>query len=197
VDLVEGAFGFVVFATNAYLAYRLNRLTERQNEILDRQTPAVTVAEGGAPMAAASPLSKASRYWPLAAMLGLTILTWSAIGFDYYDRHYRGPTTAAAFYKSSGYVGKQPPKKVWRKEVVPLDGYNYENCEFYDVTFEYEGMSPIFFSYNKTYGFDLKSINPSIGAWTVFLKDVGALNTDFHLILPPGSKTDIPYEPAR
>ncbi|MGD0290027.1 MAG: hypothetical protein ABSC63_10290 [Candidatus Binataceae bacterium] len=125
------------------------------------------------------------------------ILTWVFLGYDIYNRHYSAPITQVSAFNNPDYVGKTPSKQIWRKEIVPLDGYYYVNCEFYDVTFEYEGTTPIRFDNNHIYGFDLKTNNPAISNWNVFLKAAGGINPNVHLVLPPGTRTDVPFEPAR
>jgi hypothetical protein len=130
----------------------------------------------------------------MAAIGLLMVLTWAAIGVNIYDRHKYG---AGVTQFVDGYIGKAPPKHQWHNEEVPLDGFDYEDCVMKNVTFVYDGKTPIQFSGNKVNGFGLKSGNPAILIWNVFLKAADAFNNNVTLILPLGTKTDLPYEPAR
>jgi hypothetical protein len=136
-------------------------------------------------------MSVSGRTPKLTIMTVLLVLTWAAVGFDYYDRHHSEATQFVA-----GYVGKEPPKHEWRNEEVPLDGFKYDDCVMENVTFVYDGLTPIQITHNTVRGFDFKSSNPAIAMWMIFLKGVGALDNNLKLILPPGTQTDIPYEPA-
>ena len=68
----------------------------------------------------------------------LLALTWAAVGFDYYDRHYGG-----AWYRKPL---TQVRDRTFKGRTIQLDGYDYINCTFEDVTFEYEGTAPTRFT---------------------------------------------------
>lgn len=95
------------------------------------------------------------------------------------------------------YVGKEPSKRTWRKEIVPLDGYKYVDCDFQDVTLQYEGKTPIQLSHCKFGTFDIKTSNPAIAQMLVFLKAAGLIRPECPFILPPGTNVDFPYEISR
>jgi hypothetical protein len=54
-------------------------------------------------------MSLLKRYWPIVAMLLLTILTWSAVVYDIYDRHHPrlklSPVSGAALLTGWGITG--------------------------------------------------------------------------------------------
>jgi archaellum component FlaF (FlaF/FlaG flagellin family) len=61
-------------------------------------------------------------------------------------------------YKPISVVGK-----TFRNEKVLLDGYAYSSCEFYNVTFVYNGTTTLQFSNNKVFGgLILASDNPAV-----------------------------------
>jgi hypothetical protein len=80
--------------------------------------------------------------------------------------------------------------KTYRNEEVILDGYAYSNCEFYNVTFVYNGTTPIHFSNNKVFGPKIfKSDNDSVlGAWTM-VAGFGALKSEVQLLDVPAETT--------
>jgi hypothetical protein len=123
---------------------------------------------------------------PLFAMTVIASLTWAAVGLNYYSQHSQD--------WPKGYVAKQPPKRVWKREVVPLDGYRYEDCQFEDVTFQYEGKTPIQFIRCTVNGFSIKSGNPSIMGMLTFLKAANLIDPKVRFILPPGTGVDFPHE---
>src|SRR5580693_2349594 len=75
--------------------------------------------------------------WPQLVMLVLTVLTWSAVGYDVYDRHRQAI--------NPDWIGYQY-KDIWNEtfigETVLVDGKSFHNCKFNDVTFDYEGSAP-------------------------------------------------------
>src|SRR6266550_3454220 len=70
----------------------------------------------------------------------LLLLTWLAIGYDYYDRH------TAVRYPDIAYWEMYPKKEVVRKtfqhERVIIDGQSFLSCAFDNVTLVYNGTAP-------------------------------------------------------
>jgi hypothetical protein len=77
----------------------------------------------------------------------VVIVTWAAVFYDIYDRHFGASAVVAGHYvrpadwKDRGeleaHVGES-----FRHRNVPLDGRNYSACIFEDVTFQYRGTGP-------------------------------------------------------
>jgi hypothetical protein len=78
------------------------------------------------------------------------VFTWAFLGYDIYDRHYRSqPTTTAAngvtFVNQAAwdhYALNQVWSKTFANQIVLLDGHEYINCTFNNVTLEYDGTAP-------------------------------------------------------
>jgi hypothetical protein len=144
---------------------------------------------------------------PNGIAVAVLFLAIVLLGYDIYDRHYHqpasGPQTrcgASYTYNSDpGYVGKALSKHVWRNEEVVLDGYDYENCEFYDVRFHYNGTTPLKFSHNTISGESIviSTNNPALIGLVVFLKAAHLLIPQLGLALPPGANTTVPHETIR
>ena len=75
-------------------------------------------------------------------MAVLMIFTWAAVGFDYYDRHKATVGMQISAYDWDHYALKQVWSQSFSNQTVMLDGYEYTNCSFDNVTFEYEGRAP-------------------------------------------------------
>jgi hypothetical protein len=110
------------------------------------------------------PMPNARPHFTMGILL---VLTWAAVGFDYYDRH-RAPTLDAIaqdpfattevnlqsiygtarepLYYSFNELGfpihklKEIKNKTFNGGTVPLDGYVYIGCSFTNVTFLYNGL---------------------------------------------------------
>jgi hypothetical protein len=104
------------------------------------------------------------------------------------------------YFAMANYAGKEPPKKEWRSEEVPLDGFRYEDCLMENVTFVYEGKTPIQFNHNRIReygtGYSFKSSDPAVIDSLIFLASLNGL-PGIVLHLPPGTKTTVPYKPIR
>jgi hypothetical protein len=78
--------------------------------------------------------------------------------------------------------------KTFRNEKVLLDGYSYSHCEFYNVTFIYNGTTPIQFSNNKVLGTqNYMSDNPAVSGTVGWLQGFSLLRPGINMELPPGS----------
>lgn len=173
--VMQGWIMAILAAASVYLLWRQNRILAR------KASPTLE-----------QPYMR--RYWPLILMTAMMLLTWTAIGYDLYNRH-RNPLVGSNF--SAIYAGKEPSKHVWKNEKVLLDGFHYQNCVFYNVTFEYNGTTPIQMNDSKIHGFTLASKNEAITDWMIFLKGMGALQPNVNLDLQPGMNVDVPHETIR
>jgi hypothetical protein len=73
--------GIVVGFATIYFLWQQNKIFQRQNEIF--------AAQAGNPLHVEnSRKARLGRYWPMLAMASLALLTWSAVGYDVYDRHH-------------------------------------------------------------------------------------------------------------
>jgi hypothetical protein len=80
---VSDLTAIIVGLVSLYLQRQQNQIFRRQNDIFSAQAGA-----GTSTMESNKP-STLERYWPMLAMTALTILTWGALGYDYYERHTR------------------------------------------------------------------------------------------------------------
>jgi hypothetical protein len=194
VSLSISVLALILTALGYYENRRSNNIQLRQALALE-ESNRIARGEGGEAVAATpipnAPTSFTPSRWPALTLLILLLMNLGVTSFDYYDLHHKEPTPFV-----DSYVGKEPPKHEWRNEEVPLDGFKYDDCVMENVTFVYDGLTPIQFTHDTVRGFDFKSSNPAISMWMIFLKGVGALDNNLKLILPPGTRTDIPYEPA-
>jgi hypothetical protein len=71
--------GVLAFLVYAYLLHRQNKIMEEQNRIM--------LEQGGAARRIANERTWWDKHWPMFVMAGLTLVTWSAVGFYFYDRH--------------------------------------------------------------------------------------------------------------
>lgn len=86
--------------------------------------------------------------------------------------------TGIFFAQKQGWIGAQKAKKNWGDSYrpqriegktfantrVPLDGHAYYHCTFNNVTFVYDGTTPVIFQHNTIGGCLIASDNPSIQA---------------------------------
>src|SRR5882757_10720566 len=69
------------------------------------------------------------------------LLTWGAIAFDLYGRPGGPESPEDIAARWSNYPLRQVRNKHFEGETVKLDGVEYINCVFKNVTFEYEGTA--------------------------------------------------------
>ena len=127
------------------------------------------------------------HYWPtlVNAVLAIVIVVsvrFRGVGWDY----------------DASAEMKRPAKEVFINETVPLDGYDYENCDMTNVTLWYDGRTPISFNHNTIRGIlHLRSDSPAIGNMLIILKAADLLADNVQLNLPPNVRTDVPHETLR
>jgi len=114
------------------------------------------------------PLSMNTHNRPSIVVAVLMLLTWAAVGFDYYDRHHAPTldtvvneppfattginiqnifgTSREPLYYSFNELGfpahklKEIKNKTFIGVTLPLDGYVYIGCSFTNVNFQYNGL---------------------------------------------------------
>jgi len=118
-----------------------------------------------------------------AGVLGVGIITWLLIGLGLnLYRH----------YFSAGSVKKTKQKldvpqtvvsgKHFRNEVVKLDGYVYSDCEFTNVTFQYDGEAPFNFSHNRIFGAPkFQSGNQTVELALLWMRGFGMLRENIEV----------------
>jgi hypothetical protein len=79
-DWVVLVFGIINGLGGLYFPWRQNKIFERQNEIFATQA-------GLSQMPREPHGVSIRRFWPMFAMTALTLVTWSGVGYDLYDRH--------------------------------------------------------------------------------------------------------------
>lgn len=162
--------GLFFGAVSVYLLWEQNQIFRRQNEIFAGQAEGQNVPSDLRPRSF-------RRYWPLIAMAVLAFLTWSAIGYDYYDRR-----TSASFLMKPAEWDNYPSKEIkgqhFSHETVVLDGNNFTDCYFDQVTMSYEGLLP--FKFTGTSHFNqpivLRTTNARIYNYLILLGQLGILN---------------------
>jgi hypothetical protein len=124
-------------------------------------------------------------------ILVLTVGTLTFFGTKYYFIHHVEVSSASSIdpknYKPIAVIGKD-----FINENVPLDGYAYSNNTFTNVTFTYNGITPVQFTNNSVKGFVLKSDNQGINNTLETLYAFGMINKNVEVTIPPGTKIDPP-----
>src|ERR1700686_1504635 len=114
-QILEWVGGFLYAITTLYLLHRNNRIMQDQNQIMREQ--------GGAARRIANERTWWKIYWPMLVMAALTVVTWSGIGYDIYDRH---------TYADGIHFKKQQGQIVYGKhflnQEVELDNRFFEEC---------------------------------------------------------------------
>jgi len=93
----------------------------------------------------------------------------AAIWIDYWIR----AKTTVTIEKTTK-IKKFVRNKLFRNQTVPLDGYSYEQCEFRNVTFLYNGGKADLL-HNKLYGCTVSSSVPEINDFVFLLHQIGML----------------------
>jgi hypothetical protein len=90
-------------------------------------------------------------------------------------------------YKAISIIGK-----TFRNEKVLLDGNAYSGCEFYNVTFVYNGTTPIQFANNKINGqIIIASDNLAVLGTLALTVGFNILKDEIKILdLPPGAKLE-------
>lgn len=82
--------------------------------------------------------------------------------------------------------------KNFRNEVVPLDGYDYVDCTFQNVTFLYDGITPVKLTHSTWSNISVKSNNNAANGTAALLYGLGLIKTNVGFHYPPGSKIEPP-----
>jgi hypothetical protein len=133
---------------SAYYGHQQVKLARLQVQSL-KQSKAKPPASGG--------ILVGVKKWPMIVTLVGALSAWIPY---YMERHYDrfDPTAPLKVISDHRYYD----------EVVPLDGFDYENCDFENVSFKYNGTTKIIFNHNHVGGSvnfrsDVKSISSAIG----------------------------------
>jgi hypothetical protein len=113
------------------LMWQQNRILQRQNEIFARQ-------EGVDAEVESQPQAKYLKYWPMLAMGILMLLTWTAVGYNYYDRHHVDNSVWTDVDKLDRIASR-----TFTNETVILDGKYFLQPTFDRVTFIYNGTAGV------------------------------------------------------
>jgi hypothetical protein len=71
---------------------------------------------------------------------------------------------------------------------VKLDGYSYTNCNFYNITFVYNGTTPIQITGMNLYGTHrFRSDNRAVDGAIIEMYAFGKIIPGFEVNLPPGN----------
>jgi hypothetical protein len=109
-------------------------------------------------------------------LVGLLLVAAAAMGGWYYREQLVEPTVSSRpVFDLKTYRPTQVYGEVFRNTEVPLDGVSYSHCEFYNVTFRYDGVTPIVFTDNKVYGWGFKSRDDGLSNGIAFLRDMNVL----------------------
>ena len=170
----------VVGIVTIYLLWQQNRIFRNQNDIFAAQ------AGNSAMPIRDSRLPRLQRYWPMLAMGTLALLTWGAVGYDYYDRHNGREIVVPAPQAWNDLLNKRQlvANRSFSYEDVHLDGHTYYNCTFTHVTFWYDGTSPGEIQQSKVDTdsmMHLSTNNPSIAGVITLLKAFGFVNGEIRV----------------
>ena len=115
------------------LQHRGNKHFEEQNRIM--------IEQGGG-LDRANPPARTYKppRWPLLAMVLMVLLCWGAAIYDYLERHSEAEKSLNASWQ--GYPLKRVEHQHFKNETVTLDGNEYIDVTFDNVTFMYNGKAP-------------------------------------------------------
>ncbi|MGB7926584.1 MAG: hypothetical protein WCF61_00430 [Terriglobales bacterium] len=135
-DFLYAIGGIIAFCVNAYLIYRGNTIFDHTNRLMERQNEILAHQEGIAVENPTPKIMNLKRYWPMGAMLLLTILTWTAVGYDIYDRHYQDMRKWTDLDTLEDITAR-----TFKNETVVVDGKHFYGPTFDNVTFIYNGTA--------------------------------------------------------
>lgn len=83
-------------------------------------------------------------------------------------------------------------------EVVVLDGFEYSDCDFTNVTFKYNGTTSIKFHDSQIHGpFRIRTENPTVTGTAVLFIGLGMISPDIPLVSGPEDKPVRGIEPPK
>jgi hypothetical protein len=89
-------------------------------------------------------------------------------------------------YKPTSIVGRK-----FKNEQVILDGHSYSGCDFENVTFVYNGTTPVQFSNNNVHGdMQLKTESYPVSGAILMMRGFKLLKENVPINVPPGNKVD-------
>jgi len=121
-------FNYLVAILGLYLCWRGNKHFERQNQIMER--------EGRQVLPSSRTRSWTKRYWPLIAMAILFVANCSVTAWDTYDRRIKNNASDVSQLPS-----ERIEDRAFENENVLLDGHDFIQCSFENVTFVENGTA--------------------------------------------------------
>jgi hypothetical protein len=115
---------------------------------------------------------------PYEVMGLLLVLTWAGVGFDYVDRHFGSQASRLSFDAWDHYAFKQIRGETFKDMTLQIDGREYIDCYFENVSFFYQGNAPVRFTnchYPKGTTFSFVSKNNAINQELINLSAFGAI----------------------
>jgi hypothetical protein len=180
--ITNGLIGLLMLG----LMWQQNRILRMQNEILAH--------EAGIVSNPARPTYR--KYWPMLVMGVLMLLTWGAVAADHYDRLYH-PKVVERIVAARPYKFEFKPDaalevvshRVFADDTVLLDGHDYEDCTFTNVSFKYNGTTRIGFNGNQVNGhFLISTDNEAILGSFIILKGLGVNPATIPIVAGPEMK---------
>jgi hypothetical protein len=134
-----------------------------------------------------------SAWWAFSPLALIFISTIILVGreFGYFGAHSNGTRQSVKW--PDPYTPIQVVGKTFRNEKVMLDAHSYSNCEFYNVTFVYDGTTTIQFANNKVYGGVIfSSNNQAVLGALMMTVGFNVLKEDVQIFdLPPGNVVEL------
>lgn len=122
-------------------------------------------------------------------VLGILLLTTTwIVGYKVWTKNASQTVKEAKFikwpdpYKPISVIGK-----TFQNERVPLDGYSYSRCTFYNVSFVYNGTTTLQFTNCTVKGFTVRSDNPAVEGAMLLMAGFYGIKGDVRFVLPPGN----------
>ena len=125
------------------------------------------------------PLIRGKQVFLSSAILSATAVVAIAV----LSFHFIHPTTEFP-YKSKPEASKYITHQTFINETVPLDDIGYSDCTFENVTFSYDGTTPIHFTHNVIRGSIMISTNNhAVFGMGALLKGLGMENASVKLLM--------------
>jgi hypothetical protein len=133
-------------------------------------------------------LTLPSWYYALVLALGAAVILLQLIVIK--TRLRQEPTNqerwAAIGREWKVYQPVEVRHSTFRNQEVVLDGKRFSDCKFYNVTFKYNGTTPVHFVHNEIVGsVRICSDNPSVDMAASFFYSFGVMRPDVNYSGPP------------
>jgi hypothetical protein len=128
------------------------------------------------------------RFWGFFPAVSILLATVILIANQFGVVSLRRSDNRDAFIKwPTPYAPEFVINRTFHNQEVALDGFSYTGCKFYNVTFVYNGTTPVQFSNNEVYGSWIKTDNPAISGAVLLLKGLGYIPKEVPIDLPQDS----------